>query len=78
MQFTIILLTLASAISADNALCYKGGRSGQYGEWLKGKDHTIDKERLSIACTSLIGRGDVKFHAYETRSTCMQQDLRTK
>ncbi|GKT44464.1 uncharacterized protein ColSpa_04645 [Colletotrichum spaethianum] len=78
MHISAILLTLATAISAAHALCYEGGRSGKYGEWLKGKDTILEEERLSFACTSLVGRGDVKFHAYETRSTCMQQDLRTK
>ncbi|KAK1596708.1 uncharacterized protein LY79DRAFT_701311 [Colletotrichum navitas] len=78
MHLTATFLTLASAISAANALCYKGGRSGKYGEWLKEKDIIVDTERLSFACANLVGRGDVKFSAFETRRTCMQQDLRTK
>ncbi|EFQ35123.1 uncharacterized protein GLRG_10267 [Colletotrichum graminicola M1.001] len=78
MRLTATLLTLASAISAAHAFCYAGGRSGNYGEWLKEKDITVDTERLSFACTNLIGQGYVKFGPFETRRTCMQQDLRTK
>ncbi|KAK1967652.1 hypothetical protein LY78DRAFT_731634 [Colletotrichum sublineola] len=78
MHLTAIIFTLASSISAANAICYQGGRSGNHGEWLKEKDHTVDSERLSFACAQMVGRGDVKFSPKETRYTCMQQDLRTK
>ncbi|TQN70845.1 hypothetical protein CSHISOI_04593 [Colletotrichum shisoi] len=78
MHLRFILVTLTYYVSASYALCYTSGRQGDYGKWLKEKDPTIDKERLSIACSALVGRGDVSFAKYESRSTCMQEDLRTK
>ncbi|KAK2038006.1 hypothetical protein LZ31DRAFT_600002 [Colletotrichum somersetense] len=78
MHLTTTFLALALAIDNANAFCYREGRSGEYGKWLREKDILVDTERLSFACANLVGNGDVKFSAYETRRTCMQQDLRTK
>ncbi|KAK2028269.1 hypothetical protein LX32DRAFT_640169 [Colletotrichum zoysiae] len=78
MHLRATFFVLASAISAANAFCHREGRSGEYGKWLREKDILVDTERLSFACANLVGNGDVKFSAYETRRTCMQQDLRTK
>ncbi|TKW49436.1 hypothetical protein CTA1_8413 [Colletotrichum tanaceti] len=78
MHLSVILVTLACYVSASYALCYPSGRLGNYGKWLKEKEPTIDKERLSIACSALVGRGDVSFAKGESRRTCMQEDLRTK
>ncbi|CCF34827.1 hypothetical protein CH063_01206 [Colletotrichum higginsianum] len=78
MHLSFILITLTYYVSGSYALCYTSGRLGDYGKWLKEKEPTIDKERLSIACSTLVGRGDVSFAKHESRSTCMQEDLRTK
>ncbi|KAK1999197.1 hypothetical protein LX36DRAFT_699783 [Colletotrichum falcatum] len=78
MHLTAPFFTLALAVSAADAICYLGGRSGNWGEWLAGNEITVDKPRLSFACANLVGRGDVKFSAYEQRHTCMQESLRTK
>ncbi|KAK2054716.1 hypothetical protein LY76DRAFT_648905 [Colletotrichum caudatum] len=78
MHLTATFFVLASAISAANAYCHREGRSGEHGKWLREKDILVDTERLSFACASLVGNGDVKFSPFETRRTCMQQDLRTK
>lgn len=73
MRFSLIVLFLALLVAKANC-CYSTGKKGDYGKWLLAKDTTLDQERLAWACSSIVGRGLIKFNAQEVRTFCIQQE----